>query len=149
MKTPKKNRSWIRPTVAGFFFLCSGLVLALSFYLVPDPHGFGTHRQLGLSSCTFMTLMNYPCPMCGMTTSFALMSRFQILRALETQPFGVFLYFINLGIMILAVMSLLKKKKYVEVLSWMVLNENTILRTMFLGLLGGWVYKMVIFKSGS
>ena len=27
--------------------------------------------------------------------------------------------------------------------------ENTILRTMFLGLLGGWVYKMVVFKSGS
>ena len=33
----------------------------------------GTHQQLGLPPCNFVTLTGYPCPACGMTTSFALL----------------------------------------------------------------------------
>lgn len=45
--------------------------LAVATWLKPDPRGRGTHRQLGLPPCTFLLLFGFPCPSCGMTTSWA------------------------------------------------------------------------------
>jgi hypothetical protein len=63
-------------------------VLLLSFWLRPDPRGFGTHEQLLLHPCAFHEMTGLPCPSCGMTTAFAHMARWQIRDAFFAQPMG-------------------------------------------------------------
>ena len=60
--------------------LCTGLVLWIATLLQPDPSGIGTHHQLGLNPCGFLTEIGYPCPMCGMTTSFAHYVQLQLIE---------------------------------------------------------------------
>jgi len=60
--------------IAGFaLFLVAG---GLSPY---EPDGtqklLGTHQQLGLPPCGFLTVFQLPCPGCGMTTAFSLVVR--------------------------------------------------------------------------
>jgi hypothetical protein len=45
--------------------------LGIAAVLRPDPSGKGTHRQLGLPECTFVTLTGVRCPSCGMTTAWS------------------------------------------------------------------------------
>ena len=46
-------------------------LLLLAVWLQPNPHGFGTHQQLGLPPCTIQYWFGLPCPSCGGTTAFA------------------------------------------------------------------------------
>ncbi len=68
-------------------WLCLGLSLLLLLVfgvargLEPLPRGYGTHQQLGLPPCTSRTLWNLPCPACGMTTSFANLTRGRLAAA--------------------------------------------------------------------
>lgn len=75
--------------VAWSLFLLGGFVLAFS--LTPDPRGFGTHERLGLPPCTFRALFGIRCPTCGMTTSFAYLTRGRFSQALEANAAGVVL----------------------------------------------------------
>ncbi|MEM9351658.1 MAG: DUF2752 domain-containing protein [Planctomycetota bacterium] len=50
-------------------------LLATASRLEPDPRGFGTHEQLGLSPCWIIARTGLPCPTCGMTTCWSLASR--------------------------------------------------------------------------
>jgi hypothetical protein len=54
-------------------FLTAGFLLAAR--LEPDPRGYGTHQQLGLTECSLRMLWGIPCPSCGGTTAFALFVR--------------------------------------------------------------------------
>jgi hypothetical protein len=63
-------------------------LLILARQLEPDPRGFGTHTQLGLGPCAFMTATGRLCPSCGMTTSYAWLARGQIDRSWEANPAG-------------------------------------------------------------
>lgn len=56
--------------------------------LTPDPRGFGTHEQLGLSPCAILRLTGRPCPTCGMTTSFAWLTRGDLARSWRANPAG-------------------------------------------------------------
>jgi hypothetical protein len=47
-----------------------------------------THTQLGLPPCTAEVLLGKPCPACGMTTSFALLSRGDLLNSLRANWVG-------------------------------------------------------------
>ncbi len=67
----------------GFFVLGASLT--------PQSSGHGTHRQLGLPACGFLTRTGYPCPTCGATTSVAAATHGQMLDAWRAHPFGVFL----------------------------------------------------------
>ena len=67
-------------------FLLGGFTLATR--LEPSPRGFGTHQQLGLPPCSFKTLVGWPCPSCGMTTSFSHFVRGQWLNSLRTSTTG-------------------------------------------------------------
>ncbi len=48
----------------------------------------GTHAALGMPPCTFPMLTGYPCPTCGMTTSFAYFARGRLLASFHAQPAG-------------------------------------------------------------
>ena len=73
--------------VSASLVLGLGVVFALAALLEPSPVGHGTHTQLGLGSCSFLVATGYPCPMCGATTSFALMAHLRPFEALINQPF--------------------------------------------------------------
>lgn len=50
-----------------------------------------THRQMGLPPCTFFVLTGLPCPSCGMTTSFALLVRGDVVASLRANAVGALL----------------------------------------------------------
>ncbi len=66
-------------------------LLVLARKLEPDPSGFGTHTQLGLRPCSFMTTTGRPCPTCGMTTAFAWVARGRFDRSWQANPAGCIL----------------------------------------------------------
>jgi hypothetical protein len=59
--------------------------------LTPDPRGFGTHEQLGLTPCSFYRWTGRECPTCGATTAWALLLRGQGAAALQTNVAGTLL----------------------------------------------------------
>jgi hypothetical protein len=65
-----------------------GGLLVLARKLEPDPRGFGTHTQLGLRPCTFLTVTGRLCPTCGMTTAFAWFARGRVDRSWQANPAG-------------------------------------------------------------
>jgi len=70
------------------FLPCFG-VLVVGFLLQPRKSGYGTHMQLGMTSCGFKARTGYPCPACGLTTSVSAMTHGHIAQAWEAHPFGV------------------------------------------------------------
>ncbi len=78
--------------------LALGLTVVFGIALWLDPYKgdvperrMGTHQQLGLPPCTFVVLTGYPCPSCGMTTSFALLIRGDVLNSLRANWVGTML----------------------------------------------------------
>lgn len=86
-------------------------VLALSLWLKPDGRLYGTHEQLGLPPCASRALLGIPCPSCGLTTSFALMSHGQPGLALEAHYLGPFLYVGTLGYLVLLIVFLIRGQR--------------------------------------
>lgn len=67
-------------------------LLLLGTSLRPRPSGLGTHEQLGLPGCSFLARTGFPCPSCGLTTSFSAAAQGRWGAALKAQPFGVAIY---------------------------------------------------------
>lgn len=67
------------------------MVLAVALWVEPDPAGHGTHQQLGLVRCNWITLFDFPCPTCGMTTAFAHAVRGDMATSFHAQPAGFLL----------------------------------------------------------
>lgn len=74
--------------VAAILALVALAVLITAALIRPDPSGMGTHRQLGLPACGWLASTGYPCPTCGMTTSFSAAANAKPLAAFVAQPFG-------------------------------------------------------------
>jgi hypothetical protein len=66
-------------------------VLVTAACLRPDARGLETHTQLGLWPCGWYLSTGFPCPTCGMTTSFASAAHGRYLGSFATQPFGALL----------------------------------------------------------
>jgi len=86
---------WVR-TVLVLIALGLVAVFGLAFWINPyDENGqrrtMETHRQLGLPACTFKVVTGVPCPSCGMTTSFALLVRGDLLGSLYANAAGTLL----------------------------------------------------------
>lgn len=63
-------------------------VLVTAASLTPSDRGLGTHKQLGLSECSWIVSMGKPCPTCGMTTAFAGAANLRPLESVRAQPFA-------------------------------------------------------------
>lgn len=59
--------------------------------LAPSAQGHGTHQQLGLPPCTFLSLFGHRCPACGMTTAWAHVVRGELRAALVANVGGALL----------------------------------------------------------
>ncbi len=120
------------------------IVLGLSAWLVPSPDGYGTHQQLGLAGCTMLTLTGWPCPMCGMTTTFTHLAHLHPLQAFLTQPFGLVLF---AGTVIFAVagwIDVVTARNAVQrVMDRIMRRERFVAILLLGGMLGGWAYKCV------
>jgi hypothetical protein len=87
---------WVRGTLLGI-----ALGWAVVFGVAAWLHPYGadgqalrmeTHRQLGLPPCTFYTMTGgWPCPSCGMTTSFALFVHGDVWNSLRANAVGTLL----------------------------------------------------------
>lgn len=88
--SPKASGAGRRLTGALIASIALG-VLLLAAGLDAAPDGHGTHTQLGLPACNWVTLMNRPCPTCGMTTSFTHAADGDLLTAAAAQPTGTLL----------------------------------------------------------
>jgi len=60
--------------------------------LHPAGGGHGTHEQMGIPPCSFLSRTGWPCPSCGVTTSLAAMAHGRPVAAWQAQPFGVMLF---------------------------------------------------------
>ena len=77
---------------SGLVGLACSSVLALAAVLQPSPQGHGTHVQIGLFPCTFLQVTGWPCPMCGATTTFALLAHGRVFAGIQNQPFAAMLF---------------------------------------------------------
>jgi hypothetical protein len=88
---------WIRGGLIGVAAFLT-VIFSIALYLDPyerDEAGNivaakrqATHRGLGLPACTFYEQTGYPCPSCGMTTSFALLVRGDVWHSLQANFAG-------------------------------------------------------------
>jgi hypothetical protein len=106
-EAPILLKLWRPPGVAwwlrGAFTLAAGawlVVFGVAIYLDPyqggKVHLMEVHRQLGMNSCTFKLLTEMPCPSCGMTTSFALLVRGDLVNSVRANCAGTMLAFMGM-----------------------------------------------------
>ena len=92
---------WVRASLAAMALALVG-VFAVAILL--DPYRDGkvwlaeTHRQLGLPPCTFKDLTGFPCPSCGMTSSFALAIRGDLWHSVQANFVGTLLALAGLAL---------------------------------------------------
>lgn len=124
--------------------LPSWTVLGIARWLDPSPLGYGTHTQLGLGGCTMLTLTGWPCPMCGMTTTFALLAHGRVGEAFLNQPFGPVLFACTVAGAILGTVDLVGAvgalRRALEVVQR---REQLYAIFLLLGLVAGWIFKSV------
>lgn len=124
---------------------CFG-VLWVGYLLTPNAKGVGTHTQLGMAPCGFVSIFGLPCPSCGYTTSFSLFSHGRVLASALNQPAGF-------GLAVLAAMTgwvslyVAVTGKPVHRLFARYASPGTILQGGALIFLA-WGYKIVMFKMG-
>src|SRR5262245_36335734 len=88
----------LRRVRVGLVAIATGLTAMFAAAAWIDPYGpdgqpqrLGTHSQLGLPPCNFLRLTGYPCPSCGMTTSFALLVHGDLANSLRANCAGTLL----------------------------------------------------------
>ena len=105
--TDRRAAWYVRATL-----LSIGVTLAVVFgiavYLDPyNPDGtartMATHTKLGIPPCNFVTWTGKPCPSCGMTTSFALLVRGDVISSLRANWVGTLLATFWAGLLVWSV----------------------------------------------
>jgi hypothetical protein len=87
--------TFVRRIVGAAIAVPAAAVLFLAAWLTPSSAGLGTHEQMGLPACGWVTLMDIPCPTCGMTTSFSHAADGNLWQSFLTQPVGFVLAMIT------------------------------------------------------
>jgi hypothetical protein len=124
-------------------FIGAALVLVTAVLLEPDPSGVGTHQQLGLPPCVILSLFGIPCPLCGMTTSFALMADGDLAEAFQTQPFAAVLFLVTALSAIVSGLELAAPAhRWRLLLSCFKGREVGVLTAVFIAMIAAWAYKI-------
>lgn len=87
-----RRRRFVRATLLAVAVALVG-VFAAAFRINPYdedgvPRTMSTHTQLGMMPCNFVVLTGKPCPSCGMTTSFALLVRGDVMASMRANWVG-------------------------------------------------------------
>ncbi len=144
LATSPKRRWLSERALSGVVALGTGVVLGLAVWLEPAVAGHSTHTQLGLSPCTFLSFTGYPCPMCGATTTFALMADLRPLAALSNQPFAAFLFVSTVGAFGVSLAEVLQPRGRWGRIGALLAPIEGRLAVGFLAFMAlGWVYKIV------
>jgi hypothetical protein len=118
-------RGWIRCLLV-VMAVAFGTVFAIAVWLNPyqddgSARTMETHRQLGLPECSFKWLTGKPCPSCGMTTSFALFVRGDVVNSLRANFAGTILATVCLIAIPWALASALRSRYYwIKSLEWLI-----------------------------
>lgn len=80
-----------RRFVAAVVAVACAVVLAVASWLTPSAAGHGTHEALSLPRCTWIAVVDLPCPTCGMTTAFAHAADGNLGASFLAQPMGFLL----------------------------------------------------------
>jgi hypothetical protein len=107
---PARARLWLALVTAGLIG-----VFSVAAWLRPyDAEGnallMRTHTQLGLEPCNFEKTTGKPCPSCGMTTSFALLIRGDVVNSLRANWVGTLAAAVGLVLIPFFVISLWRGK---------------------------------------
>lgn len=102
-----------RKAVSGqlLWFLGWLAVTVIGAILKPNPHGHGTHEQLGLPPCPSVLLFDRPCPGCGLTTSFTATIHGQWAAAFHAHPLGPFVYLMFTASALLALRGYFRQQR--------------------------------------
>ena len=100
----------------GWLILFAGpvAVLITAAMLTPSAAGHGTHTQLGLPPCGFLVYTGFPCPGCGLTTSFANMIRLRVFDAFNANPFGILLFSCTVAIVPVAAIGFVRRLPIID-----------------------------------
>jgi hypothetical protein len=124
--------------------IISAITIAISRFLEPSVRGVGTHEQLGLPPCPFFITTGFPCPGCGLTTSFAHAARLNFYEAFVTQPFGLLLFVILSLSIPLSFILLCRRIKLSQVLAPRVISKLTY--SLILVCVISWIYKIIVIR---
>ena len=117
----------------------TGTVIYTATQLTPDPSGMGTHTQLGLAGCVVLEQTGWPCPMCGMTTSFSHFVHLEPLQAILNQPFSLILFALTLLLFVQGIREVvLPVGRLSSLMRWVGSHELVLSLFMLAGLLIGW-----------
>jgi len=125
------------------FAVCIPIVwLVLGLSLDPDPRGFGTHEQLGLSACYAREWLGVPCPTCGVTTASVLLLHGHPLDSFQNQPFGLLLV---LGSLAFSLQVWIAHRRGQDAFaSLMESSGRRWARAFVVGLLFGWAWSVLL-----
>ncbi len=121
--------------------------LAVAWRLEPDTAGVGTHQQLGLPACGWMSGMNLPCPSCGMTTAFSLAVRGDFIASFQAQPMGAVLAIAAAAAVVVAAFTAATASRSYQLLGPF-LGGRTVWAVVVLLALA-WVYKVAAIRLES
>jgi len=133
-----------RAVMALVALVCAAL-LGVAAWLQPAAAGFGTHRQLGLPSCSWPATMGIPCPSCGMTTAFALAADGRLLDAFHAQPLGLLLAIGAAALAIASAHSAVTGARTVSTLWGMIGAKGWWALGAFA--VGAWGYKILVMRG--
>ena len=147
MKLAKRTTDrlpWNASRVGAAILMIAGLMpLLIGASLVPSPRGVGTHHQLGLAPCGILSETGYPCPSCGMTTSFTLAANGDLAGAFIVQPAGTVLAFADAMLVLLAGYVVVTGSTIGAFVRKLIQRNWRLVAMGLVGLvLAGWAFKM-------
>lgn len=134
-----------RRLVACVVLFAAVAVLGLAAWMEPAAAGHGTHQQLGLPKCDWMTRFNTPCPTCGMTTAFAYAAEGNFVASFLTQPLGFLLAIATAGALLVSIYIVWTGSPVARIFVRWWNTRTTILFVIVL--LGSWGFKILQVKG--